>query len=96
MDDTLVSSRISKAKKDAGVAVLESLGATTSQLINCAFDYVIQQHALPSAAHDAAPDQEGFEAFLADTALSIDWTDEQRSYKQILRDGKAADYESLA
>ena len=44
MEDILVSSRISRAKKEAGVGVLKELGVTTSDLINSAFDFVIETH----------------------------------------------------
>ena len=95
MEDSLVSSRISKAKKDAGVAVLESMGSTTSELINSAFDYVIEKRQLPSASSIKKPDKKGFARFVAESTLQIDWNDD-RSYKDILRNGKVTDYESLA
>lgn len=96
MNDTLVSSRISRAKKDAGVAVLESVGATTSELINSAFDYVIEKQQLPIATPSAKPRKKSFSNFVSKSTLSIDWSQDTRTYKEILRQGKVADYESLA
>ena len=96
MENTLVSSRIARAKKDAGVAVLDSIGLTTSDLINSAFDYVIEKHQLPNVKEKARPQKRSLAKFIAESTLDIDWSGETRSYKEILRSGKAADYESLA
>ena len=95
MENTLVSSRIPRAKKEAGVAVLDSLGATTSDLINSAFDYLIEHRALP-AAQKAARKKSGLAQFLSETTLAIDWGDETRSYKDVMRARRAEDYERLA
>lgn len=96
MDDTLVSSRISRAKKDAGIAVLESVGATTSELINSAFDYVIEKKQLPLAIVPTKPRSKDLLSFVSQSTLAIDWSNESRSYKEILRQGKVTEYESLA
>ena len=98
MDDTLVSSRISPAKKEAGVSILETIGATTSDLINSAFDYVIATRQLPVVA---PKDEEGrqacdFSKFVAGSTVAVDWGQDECSYKDILRKKKVADYESLA
>ena len=99
MEDTLVSSRISQAKKEAGVGVLKELGATTSDLINSAFDYVIETHQLPGAAPKTQKGKRRSAAlanFIAESTLAVDWGNDTRSYKDILRERKVADYESLA
>lgn len=95
MDDTLVSSRISRAKKETGVAVLESVGATTSELINSAFDYVIEKRQLPTATPSAKLRKKSFSSFVSQSTLSIDWSVDTRPYKEILRQGKVDDYEYL-
>lgn len=48
MESTLVSARIPQAKKEAGVSLLASLGASTSDLINNAFDYLLAHQSLPA------------------------------------------------
>ena len=96
MSDILVSSRIPQAKKEAGVAVLGSLGATTSELINSAFDYLLETHQLPTTKESKAPSAEEFAQFVAGSTLPIDWGDDTRSDKEILQEGKVVDYESLA
>jgi hypothetical protein len=100
MEGTLVSARVSKAKKDACTSVLESLGASTTELINCAFDYVLENKALPSVA-DGRPQStkdsiSGFQDFVGCSTMAIDWSCAPTDYKEIIRAGKAADYESIA
>ena len=41
MDTALVSARMSRAKKERAGSILESIGATASDLINSAYDYVV-------------------------------------------------------
>jgi hypothetical protein len=100
MDGTLVSARVSKAKKDAGVSVLDSIGASTTELINCAFDYVLEHKALPGVGAAGSLSKEdaisGFGDFVAKSTISVDWAGAPCDYKEIIREGKAADYESLA
>ena len=98
MESTLVSARIPHAKKDVGVALLESMGATTSELINSAFDYLIEAKSLPRCEADPVRDRQAFAEFLAAGTLDIDWGPQPElvDYGKILREGKRADYESLA
>lgn len=98
MQDTLVSSRISLAKKEAGVEALSSIGSTMSDLINGAVDYVIANKALPSAEAVPAPTHraQSFTGFVSASTLSIDWGESVVDYKDVLRTGKVADYEHLA
>jgi antitoxin component of RelBE/YafQ-DinJ toxin-antitoxin module len=109
MENTLVSARISSAKKDAGVNVLNCLGASTTELINSAFDYVIENKQLPKKAASCgqlrADSVRDFAEFFSESTLEIDWNtcqdasakaDDFVDYKEIVRSGKAADYESLA
>ena len=73
MDNTLVSARVSKAKKERAKGVLSSIGATTSDLINSALDYVISAKELPSArSHDEAGAAD-FAAFVRKSTLDIPW-----------------------
>ncbi len=99
MSDALVSSRISKAKKEAGVAALEAMGATMSDLINDAVDYVIANGKMPTSSAGAsrkAKRAAEFQAFVEASTLDVDWGAEPVDYDDILRQGKVADYESLA
>lgn len=47
MNDTMVTARMSKAKKDAGNRILSELGSSASQFINSAYDYLIQRGTSP-------------------------------------------------
>lgn len=42
-ESVLVSARVPQAKKDASKGVLASLGVNTSDLINSAFDYLLER-----------------------------------------------------
>lgn len=45
--DPVVTARVPEGVRDRGIEVLKSIGSTTSELINAAFDYVIQAKELP-------------------------------------------------
>lgn len=98
MESALVNARITRAKKEAAVHVLEQLGSTTSELINSAFDYVIACKKLPVAEMPSAQEAESFETFVAKSTLAVDWGNDGDSidYKALVRAGRQADYESLA
>ncbi len=98
MDSTLVSARVPRAKKDAGVGVLASLGATTSDLINCAFDYVLSHHELPTASAPDRRSQADFARFVEESTLPVRWGEDapEGDYRALIRDRRLADYESLA
>ena len=64
-ESVLVSARVSQAKKDASKGVLASLGANTSDLINSAFDYLLERRELPTAAPSSRPSREELDTFLA-------------------------------
>lgn len=96
--DVLVSARIAPSKKDAAKSVLASLGATTTDLINSAVDYVLEKKELPSVAAPARLTPAEFAHFLETSTLSVDWGNDapDGNYRNLLRQGKEADYESLA
>lgn len=98
MESTVVNARIPQAKKDLGLSVLNSIGATTTELINGAFDYLIENNELPSGRTEQARDACAFKEFLSRSTLSIDWGEhpETIDYDEILREGRVADYEALA
>ena len=47
MNSSMVSARMTPAKKEAGNRILESLGTNASRAVNELFDYVIANKALP-------------------------------------------------
>lgn len=47
MESALVSARVPKAKKEAAAAILASLGATASELVNNAYDFLLAEGRLP-------------------------------------------------
>lgn len=96
MASDLVSARVPYAKKEAASGVLKSLGATTSDLINDAFNVVLAHKKLPSACVQNAERRTGFDAFVQASTLSIDWSEPEKSDKDIIRQGRLSDYESLA
>lgn len=98
MADVLVSARIAQVKKDAAKGVLASLGSTTSDLINSAFDYVLERRELPCAADAEHPTMAEFQRFLDESTLPIDWGSDapDGDYRKLLRQGKQDAYESLA
>ena len=97
MQDTLVSARMPAAKKERARGILDSIGATTSDLINSAFDYVIANNQLPATAASAErPSEQDFEQFVAETTFKIDWPEGTDDYKQLIKEMRLTDYESLA
>lgn len=95
MESILVSARVPAAKREAAAAVLAQIGASTTDLINSAFDFVLSEHALPNARQKASKDAADFQAFCAKSTLGVDWGPEDTDYKQIIAEGRAARYESL-
>lgn len=102
METAIANARVPIAKKEASLGLLQSLGLTTSDLINGAYDYLLSTGTIPTAADMGASaenerDWSAFSSFAESTTLAIDWGDDfDGDYKRILREGKIADYESLA
>lgn len=98
MESTIVNARVSRAKKEAGAGILRALGSTTTELINGAYDYLIAHRALPGAADIAMPSIGSFARFVAQSSVSVDWDEQAETgdYRTLIREGKRADYESLA
>ena len=99
MESSIVNARVPRAKKEAGSGILESLGANVTELVNGAYDYLIAHRQLPSVSDcDAVRDEAGFAAFASGSTLEVDWGADPASvdYRKIIREGKRADYESLA
>ena len=102
MDNTIVSARVARGKKERANAVLDSIGATMSDAVNHALDYVIANKCLPGAplgeaCSGAGSRADGYRAFVEASTLSVGWpADSSGDYKAMLKRGRLADYESLA
>ena len=98
MSDVLVSARITEAKKSAAKDILSSMGATTSDLINTAFDYLLETKELPRTKNADRPTRAAFEQFVAESTLPIEWGPDapDGDYRKLLRQEKRNAYESLA
>lgn len=96
--DILVSARVTKAKKDAAQQALKSIGFTTSDLINNALDYVIAEKRLPYREENTPSSLNEFREFEEKSTLQVDWGNDLKDgdYRSLIREGKIADYESLA
>ena len=103
--DSIVTARVPVEIKDQVNAMLAQIGATPTQLINSAYEYVLDNGALPetkaaaSAQHKALPaDREsGLLAIFERTTFRVPeayW--QGKSYKELIAEGKRADYEALA
>ena len=99
METAISNARVPLAKKEASEPILRELGATTTDLINSAYDFLISEHRLPTAppAATTAARRSDFKEFVDRSTISVNWgADEAKSYKQLLAEGKVADYEHLA
>ena len=98
MENTLVSARVPSAKKEASADILKRLGATATDLINSAYDYLLENGELPRAQN--AQQRADFASFVEATTLEVEWeqhpTPEDGDYKRMIRDWRGAAYESLA
>ncbi len=50
--DAIVTARVPIAVKERGSEILGEIGATTTQLVNAAYDYLLAEHDLPRASSD--------------------------------------------
>lgn len=102
--DAIVSARIPVAVKERGNAALRELGATPSQLINAAYEYVLAERKLPRV-HDPlvknacnrtlTPQQcEKIRASLA--AMYVGPSADNRSFREQLAEARDERYAHLA
>lgn len=98
MESSIVNARVPRAKKEVGAGILASLGSTTTELINGAYDYLIAHHALPGVTTDTPLFRGSFAEFVSRSTVAADWDNDAASgdYRALMREGKRADYESLA
>lgn len=98
MDNTLVSARVPKAKKEAAAKALSSEGATMSDLINLAIDDLLENGHLPGRGTVTVDrSKERFEAFVKRSTVDVDWPENTPDdYRELEREWRLHDYESLA
>ena len=83
MNSSLISARVPVAKREAAQGMLTAIGATTSDLVNSAFDYLLATKHLPQAE---------------ESTFDIPWEDAGAcgDYRELICEGKRLRYESLA
>ena len=102
--DAMVSGRIPVEMKERGAALLAEIGATQSQLIKAAYEYLLAEGKLPTPRRNLSgparlteQDISQLEEFINATTLDVDpafW--DGFDCKQALSEGRWADYEALA
>lgn len=103
--DAFVSARVPSEKKTQVSSILRELGSTQTDLVNAAYDYVLARHELPipSASRATGPrclgpeEREVLERWIAQTTFP-DFGEKigDVDYKELIAEGKMADYEALS
>ena len=101
----MVSARIPDALFAQGCAQLEELGASQTQLIRAAFDYLLKERALPSSSsreegttrRALSPEQRrSLERKLASCRLGVSIPSEVAYDKEMAHRGREAKYEAVS
>lgn len=104
--DSIVTARVPSEIKEQGNDVLRAIGATPTQLVNAAYEYVLAYGKLPRmSAGDSDPATRALSAeqkkllrsFVAESTYAVPesyWGD--KSYKDLIEEGRRLDYEALA
>jgi antitoxin component of RelBE/YafQ-DinJ toxin-antitoxin module len=101
----LVSARVPIEIKTQGNAVLERIGSTPTQLVNSAYRYVIDHEALPSIKSEFSPAERTLSKAQVNKLKArsllmalpgLEFALDDRSLKEVLAEGRRAEYESLA
>ena len=101
----MVSARIPDALYSQASIQLASLGASTSDLVNAAFEYVLEEHALPTA-HPAKSKQKKralskdqkqlIKSMFKNCMLDLDISDDVEADKRYAQAVRASKYEDIA
>lgn len=101
----MVSARIPDALYSQASIQLASLGVTTSDLVNAAFEYVLEKHALPTA-HQPEGEQKKrvlskdqkklINGMFENCMLDLDISDDLKADKQYVQAVRANKYEDIA
>lgn len=103
--DSFVTARVPAEIKEQGNALLKSIGSSPTQLVNAAYRYVLESGQLPSVEKPVSLGKRVVEGSMAANLMaSIEATTfsvpedywGERTYKEMLESGRAADYEALA
>lgn len=95
MPNSLVSARVPQAKREAASSILKSIGATASDLINTAYDYLLATRSLPVIEEKKQADPAAFKEFVSKSTVNVQWLSEDINYKEFMRDQLVKDYEAL-
>ncbi|NBI32575.1 hypothetical protein [Enterorhabdus sp. P55] len=98
MNSSLISARVPVAKREAAQGMLTAIGATTSDLVNSAFDYLLATKHLPQAEDPERCSATAFAQFVEESTFDIPWEDAGAcgDYRELICEGKRLRYESLA
>lgn len=99
----MVSARVPDALYEQGALQLSTLGSSTSELINAAFEYLLQEHRLPTPPHSVIsskrrlpPEQaQRLKELLDACTLDVDVPSDIAYDKQAIREARSAKYETL-
>lgn len=103
--DSFVTARVPAEIKEQGNAILKSIGSTPTELVNAAYAYVLEEKALPDYTQPQTlggrvltdEQRATVRSWLAETRFQIPesaW--DSRSCKDIIAEGRLADYEALS
>lgn len=103
--DAIVSARVPVAVKERGNSILKELGATPSQLVNAAYEYVLAEGKLPQARSDLerlrgtvrtldAGQREKIARSLR--VMNVGCVDQGRSFKELLDEARDDRYARFA
>lgn len=99
----MVSARIPDALFEQGSMQLKALGATTSELVNAAFEYLLREGALPTRAPQkdsrrslSRDEGEALARALRACSLDLDISSDIASDKAIIQSERTRRYEALA
>ena len=102
--DPVVTARVPEGIRSRGVDVLKEIGSSTSELVNAAFAYVIQEHKLPkskdvvskaSLRQVSAQQLAQARSFMEDVCIAVPQQWDRRTFEDLLEEVRAEQYESL-
>ena len=105
--DAIVTARVPVEIKEQVGVILREIGSTPTKLINSAYEYVLRHHALPQEDPEIpavmtirrlTPEQQKeFDASFGAMPLpEPEGSWDMRDYREIIAEGRLADYEALA
>lgn len=100
----MISARVPDALYEQGSIQLEELGASTSELVHAAFEYLLQEHQLPTPTKKTAEKKrvlakdakERLKKLFAACTLNATVPSDIASDKRLAREARGAKHEALA